>query len=101
MLLACELQRKAYEVLDCRAKESLLAATAKARLTKPEDTEAEKLLKEEQDILQHITQKTALKSVKELAKVNSSCIVFGSPQASVTSALVLSQGPALLGLGSE
>ena len=51
------------------AKESLLAAAAKARKEQPAETEAERRLKEEQDMLRSITQRTALKSVKELAKV--------------------------------
>lgn len=52
-----------------QAKESLLTAAAKARKDKPAETDAEKILKEEQDMLRAITQRTALKSVKELAKV--------------------------------
>eukprot|EP00884_Botryococcus_braunii_P021065 jgi/Botrbrau1/7642/Bobra.0159s0088.1 len=49
-------------------KESLLVATAKARKERPEATEAEKRLQEEEEMLRAITQKSALKSVKELAK---------------------------------
>lgn len=56
-----------------RVRESLLTQTAKARKEKPEDTENEKRLKEEKDIMQHITQKTALQSVQELAKVGRPC----------------------------
>ncbi len=52
-----------------QAKESLLTAAARARKDKPAETDAEKILKEEQDMLRAITQRTALKSVKELAKV--------------------------------
>ena len=51
-----------------QAKESLLTAAAKARKERPAETDAEKILKEEQDMLRAITQRTALKSVKELAK---------------------------------
>ncbi|KAK9810473.1 hypothetical protein WJX72_011297 [[Myrmecia] bisecta] len=51
-----------------RVKESLLISTAKARKGQPEESEAEKRLKEEAEILRAITQRTALKSVKELAK---------------------------------
>jgi hypothetical protein len=54
-------------------KESLLVATAKARKEKPEATEAEKRLQEEEEMLRAITQKAALKSVKELAKVTARC----------------------------
>lgn len=51
------------------AKESLLLAAARAKKGKPEETEAEKLLKEEQAMMADITRTTALKGVKELAKV--------------------------------
>ncbi|BDA40614.1 DEAD-box ATP-dependent RNA helicase 35 [Coccomyxa sp. Obi] len=50
------------------AKESLLAAAAKARKEKPAETEAEKLLKEEQEIMRNITSRKALKSVMENAQ---------------------------------
>lgn len=60
---ASELQGMAQQ------KESLLVATAKARKDKPEATEAEKRLQEEEEMMRAITQKAALKSVKELAKV--------------------------------
>ena len=52
------------------AKESLLLAAARAKKGKPEETEAEKLRKEEQAIMADITRKTALKGVKELARVS-------------------------------
>ncbi len=52
-------------------KESLLAAAAKARKVKPAETDAERLLKEEQEIMKTITQRMALKSVKENAQVRS------------------------------
>ncbi len=52
-----------------RNKESLLNAAARARRGAPEESEAEKLLKEERDILHKITQKAALQSVKERALV--------------------------------
>ena len=58
----------AEEAAPAQAKESLLTAAAKARKEKPAETDAEKILKEEQDMLRAITQRTALKSVKELAK---------------------------------
>jgi hypothetical protein len=50
-------------------KESLLAAAAKARKVKPAETEAERLLREEQDIMRNITKRMALKSAKENAQV--------------------------------
>lgn len=53
----------------CRNKESLLVQTARARQEQPVETEADKQLYEEEDILKHVTQKTALKTAKELAKV--------------------------------
>lgn len=43
--------------------------TARARQEQPVETEADKQLHEEEDILKHVTQKTALKTAKELAKV--------------------------------
>uniref|UniRef100_A0A7S1SY05 RNA helicase n=1 Tax=Tetraselmis chuii TaxID=63592 RepID=A0A7S1SY05_9CHLO len=49
-------------------KQSLLLANAAARAGMAEKAEPLKVLDEEQDILKHITMKTALKSVKELAK---------------------------------
>lgn len=52
-----------------QAKESLLAAAAKARKEHPAETQAEKLLKEEQEIMRNITARKALKSVKENAQV--------------------------------
>ena len=52
-----------------QAKESLLAAAAKARKEKPAETEAEKMLKEEQEIMRNITSRKALKSVMENAQV--------------------------------
>jgi hypothetical protein len=63
------LSRAAFRAGRFRAQESLLVQTAKSRKDKPEDTEAVKRLKEEQDILVHVTKKSALQSVKELAKV--------------------------------
>lgn len=50
-------------------KESLLRATAKARKDKPEETEAEKQIREEAEMLADMQKRTALKGVKELAKV--------------------------------
>ena len=52
------------------AKESLLLAAARAKKGKPEETEAEKLIKEEQAMMADITRVTALKGVKELAQVS-------------------------------
>lgn len=60
----------AAEGAAARNKESLLNAAARARRAAPEETEAEKLLKEERDILHKITQKAALQSVKERAMVS-------------------------------
>lgn len=54
---------------DARVKTSLLAATAKARRGAPKETEDDKRLKEEQEMLHNITNRTALRNVKELAKV--------------------------------
>lgn len=51
-----------------RQKESLLVMKAKAMQEAPPETEQEKALKEEADIMRHITQKTALKTYAELAK---------------------------------
>ena len=51
-----------------KTKDSLLVAAAKARATAPQETAAEKLLREEQEMLKAITAKAALKSVRELAK---------------------------------
>ena len=50
-------------------KESLLRATAKARKDKPEETEAEAMLREEREMLADLHKRTALKGVNELAKV--------------------------------
>lgn len=52
-------------------KTSLLAATAAARKGVPKETEDQKRLKEEQEMLLNITNRTALKTFAELAKVNS------------------------------
>lgn len=52
-----------------QAKESLLAAAAKARKERPAETEAEARLKEEAEIMRNITARMALKSVKENAQV--------------------------------
>lgn len=51
-------------------KKSLLMQAAAARKGKPEESESEKLLKEEQELLRNITRQKALKGVKELAKVD-------------------------------
>ena len=50
-------------------KESLLRATVKARKDQPEETEAEITLREEQEMLADMSKRTALRGVKELAKV--------------------------------
>lgn len=50
-----------------RARESLLVAAAKARLQQPEETKAEQVAKEEEDIFKHITARKALMAAKELA----------------------------------
>ena len=52
-------------------KKSLLKQAAKAKKGKPEETENEQMLREEQELLRNITRQTALKGVKELAKVSS------------------------------
>ena len=56
-------------ITDPRVKTSLLAATAKARRGAPKESEDDKRLKEEQEMLHNITNRTALRGVKELAKV--------------------------------
>lgn len=50
-------------------KRSLLVQAAAARKEKPEESESQKMLKEEQELLRNITRQKALKGVKELAKV--------------------------------
>lgn len=52
---------------DIPVKTSLLAATAKARKGAPKETEDQKRLKEEQEMLHNITNRTALKTFAELA----------------------------------
>ncbi len=52
-----------------QSKESLLVRTAKARKDQPTETEAQKRLREEQDMMRNITARTALRGVKELATV--------------------------------
>lgn len=58
------------DIADTRVKTSLLAATAKARRGAPKESEDDKRLKEEQEMLHNITNRTALRGVKELAKVS-------------------------------
>ena len=53
---------------DAPVKTSLLAATAAARKGVPKETEDQKRLKEEQEMLHNITNRTALKTFAELAK---------------------------------
>ena len=60
---------EAPETVAAAAKQSLLVAAARAKKGRPEETEADKLRKEEQAIMADITRKTALKGVKELARV--------------------------------
>lgn len=63
--------------VDARPKESLLVTAVRARRGVPEESEAEKRLKEEREMLKQITTKQALKSVGELAKVDwTSCCLF-------------------------
>ena len=50
------------------AKQSLLVKTAKLRETEPPETEAERLLKEEERLMQQLLTKKALMGVQELAK---------------------------------
>ena len=52
-------------------KKSLLVQAAAARKGKPEETENERLIQEEQELLRNITRQKALKGVNELAKVDS------------------------------
>jgi hypothetical protein len=52
-----------------RPKESLLVAAVRMRKDKGEETEEQKQLDEEADIMKHVLQKQALKAVKELAQV--------------------------------
>jgi hypothetical protein len=52
-----------------RGTESLLQLAAKSRKEKPEETEAEKALREEQDLLRQTTKQKALQGVQELARV--------------------------------
>lgn len=59
----------ADEQPDGPVKTSLLAATAKARKGAPKETEDQKRLKEEQEMLHNITNRTALKTFAELAAV--------------------------------
>ena len=59
----------AVEQPDGLVKTSLLAATAKARKGAPKETEDQKRLKEEQEMLHNITNRTALKTFAELAAV--------------------------------
>ena len=56
-----------------RGTESLLQLAAKSRKEKPEETEAEKALKEEQDLLRQTTKQKALQGVQELARVRAPC----------------------------
>lgn len=66
-------------LVDARPKESLLVTAVRARRGMPEESEAEKRLKEEREMLKQITTKQALKSVGELAKVGcASCYVSGT-----------------------
>ena len=52
-----------------RTTESLLTLAAKARKGKPEESEQEKALKEEADLLRQTTQHKALQGVQEIARV--------------------------------
>ncbi|KAL4424987.1 hypothetical protein ABPG77_002872 [Micractinium sp. CCAP 211/92] len=54
--------------VDRRQKESLLVLKAKQLQEAPPETEQERQLKEEADIMRQVTQKAALKTYKELAK---------------------------------
>lgn len=58
-------------------KKSLLSQAAAVRKGKPEESESEKMLREEAELLRNITKQKALRGVKELAKVqiyNQLCI---------------------------
>ena len=63
-------------------KESLLAAAAKARRTQPAETEQERALKEEQQIMADLQRKQALRSAMENAQVQ-----LYLPAAGLTSAM--------------
>lgn len=56
-----------------KEKQSLLAATAKARKHMPQETAAEKQRRDEEAMMQALTRNTALKSVQELATVGAAC----------------------------
>ena len=64
--------------------------TAKARKDQPMETDAQKRLREEQDMMRNITSRTALRGVKELATVSSAvaCILARVPAAGCTVAAV-------------
>ena len=53
-----------------KPKESLLNAAARARRGQVEETEHERIIREEEEILRNITAKTALQAVGERAKVS-------------------------------
>eukprot|EP00798_Chlamydomonas_sp_ICE-L_P032159 gene32159-16692_t len=63
-----------YEPGDNRPRESLLMKSARGRKDTPEATEAQRQLEEEADILKHVLQKQAMKSVKELAQALEVCV---------------------------
>lgn len=51
-------------------KKSLLVQAAAAKKGKPEETENERLIREEQELLRNITKHKALKGAAEIAKVS-------------------------------
>ncbi len=64
-------------------KESLLNAAARARRGQVEETEHERIIREEEDILRNITAKTALQAVGERARVSHSVTCACAPQATL------------------
>ena len=75
-------------------KESLLNAAARARRGQVEETEHERIIREEEEILRNITAKTALQAVGERAKVSHSVTCHCAPQAAICT--LCSQCSALL-----
>lgn len=72
-------------------KRSLLSQAAAAKKGKPEESENERLIREEQELLRNITRQKALMGAKELAKVHNVYSSCRSPFAaeSVSQQLIL------------
>ena len=81
-----------------KEKQSLLAATAKARKHMPQETAAEKQRRDEEAMMQALTRNTALKSVQELATVGAACRawLFANDACNSPSQLALSADQCLL-----